>query len=260
LCRAHDPSGAVVANGATAVPHRFYRRFATALAEAGYTALTWDYRGVGASRPPRLRGFRATMRDWALVDMPGVVDWAATELRCDRLFLVGHSFGGQAAGLLDNAERVTGMVTFSSQSGYWRRQGGGQKAVVAFYVYVVLPLLARLLGYVPMSWLGAGEDLPRGVAEEWARWCRHPKYLLGDETLPLERYRSFWAPVLAYSFGDDKWGTREAVDAMMQAYPNLERRHLEPSDVGLPAIGHLGFFRPVCQSLWPDVVRWLDAR
>jgi len=28
---------------------------------------------------------------------------------------------------------------------------------------------------------------------------------------------------------------------MMQAYPNVERRHLAPVDVGLDEIGHFGF-------------------
>jgi predicted alpha/beta hydrolase len=259
LYRPVNESGRVVViNNALAVPGRFYRHFAAGLADAGYTSLTWDYRGIGASRPERLRGFEATARDWALLDMAGVVDWVVAELEPQRIFFIGHSLGGQVAGLLDNASFVDGMVTMSAQSGHWRFQGGEQKIIALFHVYVTLPLLPRLFGYGPWSLLGPGEDLPKKAALEWASWCRHREYVLGDATLPLERFEQFTAPVLAYSFGDDKWGRPRSVDAMMKAYPNVERRHVEPADFGLAGIGHVGYFKPDSGPLWRDTIAWLD--
>jgi predicted alpha/beta hydrolase len=255
-----DARGLVVLNAAVGVPRRFYRYFAAGLAAAGFSSLTWDFRGIGGSRPPSLRGFAATAGDWVFLDTAGVIDWALSELRPDRLFLVGHSFGGQTAGLLDNASAVDGMVTMSAQSGNWRLQGGWQKLMVLIYAWLALPLLPRIVGVMPMRRLGMGEDLPRGVALEWGRWCRNRDYLLGDSTLPLERYRHFTAPVLAYSFGDDDWGSARSVAAMMRAYPNVELRHVEPADFGLARIGHLGFFRPGSEALWRDAIGWLMER
>ncbi|MDX1583846.1 MAG: alpha/beta fold hydrolase [Thermoanaerobaculia bacterium] len=262
MFRAQDSRGrVVVVNSATGAPRHFYRHFAAALSEAGYTAVTYDYRGIGDSRPESLRGFEARMREWGLLDMAGMVDWAAGEVGAERIFLVGHSVGGQVAGMLDNPELVDGMVTFSAQSGYWRLQGGLQKLPVAFHVHVTLPLLSRLVGYMPWSWVGQGLDLPKGVALEWARWCRNPLYLLGDDSLPLDRYRQFRAPILAHSFTDDNWGTRRAVKAMMEAYPNVvELRHVNPRDKGLESIGHFGYFRPATSSLWRETFDWLDGQ
>lgn len=251
---------AVVVNSATAVPRRFYRHFAEAMAGAGFVVITYDYRGIGGSRPASLRGFTASIRDWGLLDMAGVVDWVHGKLGAERVFLVGHSVGGQVAGLIDNSAAIDGMVTLSAQSGHWRLQGGEQKFAVAFHVHVTLPVLSSVFGYMPWSRFGSAEDLPKGVAVEWSRWCRHPLYLLGDDTLPLDRYRVFPAPVLAYSFDDDNWGTRRAVDAMMSAYPNVERRHVEPRQFGLPAIGHFGYFRPAAAPLWQEAVGWLADR
>lgn len=253
-------SGVVVVSSATAVPRQFYRRFAANLAEAGWTAVTYDYRGIGGSRPRRLRGFAARMRDWVLEDMAGVVDWVRGSLAPRRLFLAGHSVGGQLAGLLEDADGIDGMVTLSAQSGHWRLQGRGQRLPVFLHTHVTLPLLARLLGYMPWSWLGSAEDLPKGVALEWSRWCRDRRYLLGDPSLPLERYRRFTAPVVAYSFGDDAWGTSASVDAMMSAYPEVERRHREPADLGLAEIGHFGAFRPGAEALWREIREWLERR
>jgi predicted alpha/beta hydrolase len=259
LFRPEAPSTSlVVIHCATAVPRRFYRHFAGALAAAGYLALSYDYRGIGGSRPERMRGFEARMRDWALLDMAGVVDWVRKEFDPSRLFFVGHSVGGQIAGLLDNSGCVDGMVTVSAQSGYWALQGAEQKLVTALHAHLTLPLLPRLFGYMP--WPGTSEDLPRGVALEWSGWCRDPQYLLGDETLPLDRFDDFRAPVLAYSIADDKWGTARSVDAMMKAYPNLERRHLVPSEAGLKSIGHFGYFRPGSSALWAEAVDWFNSR
>ena len=255
-----DGPGAVVVNSATAVPRHYYRAYAEALAAEGYTVITYDYRGIGDSRRGPLRGFAATVADWALLDMAGVVDHVAETFAPRSLFLVCHSVGGQIAGLLDNAGLVDGMVTVSSQSGYWRYQGRGQRLPVAVHTRLTLPVLARTLGYVPWSRFSSAEDLPRGVALQWSRWCRDPRYVLSDPTLPLERYADFRAPVLAYSVDDDAWGTPRSVDAMMSAYPSVERRHLRPRDHGLERLGHFGFFRRESRAVWGETFAWLARR
>ena len=68
------------------------------------------------------------------------------------------------------------------------------------------------------------------------------------------------APVLAYSIGDDKRGRPAAVDAMMQAYPNLERRHIEPADASMDSIGHMGFFKQEASHLWPELITWMHEQ
>ncbi len=45
----------------------------------------------------------------------------------------------------------------------------------------------------------------------------------------------------------------------MGAYPNVELRHVDPGDVGLDRIGHVGFFRPESRPLWDDVISWFEA-
>ena len=253
-------AGTDIVSSATAVPRRYYRHFSAALAARGFEVLTYDYRGIGDSRPASLRGFDARTRDWALLDMAGVVDYATAYSGGRPLYLVGHSVGGQIAGLLDNGDAISGMITVSAQSGYWRLQVGEQKLVVALHVYLTLPLLASVFGYMPWSWFSSAEDLPKGAALEWSRWCRDPDYLLGDGSLPLERYAAFGAPVLAYSIADDKWGSRKSVDAMMRGYPAVERRHIDPSAAGVGPLGHFGFFRPGSGALWEEIVAWLHDR
>lgn len=254
-----NPGRVVVISSATAVPRRFYGPFAAFLQQSGFTVVTYDYRGVGESQRGPLRGFDASAADWVM-DMEAVVDWSHRQHSPEALFLVGHSFGGQVAGLLANRDLVDAMVTFSAQSGHWRLQGGMQRWWVMVNVWLVFPALSNLFGYFPWSRFGSAEDLPKRVALQWAGWCRDRDYLLGDPTLPVERFASFEAPVLAYSFADDDWGTARSVDAMMGAYPNVERRHVSPGDVGMERIGHFGAFRPAARRLWDEVVAWFDGK
>jgi len=207
----HSSKHAVIINSATAVPRAFYEHFASYLAEQGFTVITYDYRGIGGSRPASLKRFQARMQDWSLKDMQGIVDWVVNDIAADKITMIGHSIGGQQAGLIRHTKHINALVTMSAQSGYWKLQGGNERFKNIIQVNVLIPLLSRLFGYFPWSKLAAGEDLPKGVALEWAKWCQHPNYLLGDTHLPLDRYSEFQAPVLAYSFADDNWGTARSV-------------------------------------------------
>lgn len=261
LYRAADDRRVVIVHGATAVPHGFYRRFARFLQSQGMTTLTYDFRGIGASAPESLAGYSAKCSDWGLLDMPAVLEWVEESLRPEKIYFVGHSAGGQQAGLLQKPDSVTAMATVSAQSGYWKLQGGNEKLKVFFMVWVVIPVLARIVGYLPWSKLAKAEDLPKHVALQWAKWCRNPNYILSDTSLPLERYKRFTAPILAYSIDDDDWGTAPSVDAMMlQGYDNVERRHIVPAEYGIKKLGHMGFFRKGSDRLWQEVVEWLNQQ
>src|SRR5690606_39045062 len=86
-----EPTATVLIAAAAAVPAGFYRSFATCLAERGFDAVTFDYRGVGRSRPASLKGFEARMRDWADLDATAAADFAAALNPGKPLVYVGHS-------------------------------------------------------------------------------------------------------------------------------------------------------------------------
>jgi predicted alpha/beta hydrolase len=116
-----------------------------------------------------------------------------------------------------------------------------------------MPAVSRLFGYFPSKLVGLGaEDLPRGVASQWARRGRHRDYLFRDVDRAL--YSRITAPVLAYSLRDDKYAPRAAVDALAAHYPNVTRVHLEER-----GLGHFDWFRKGRERLWEDVVQWLRA-
>jgi predicted alpha/beta hydrolase len=249
----------VIVSGAFAVAARFDFRYATSLAAAGFGAVTYDYRGIGGSRPASLRGFPASVGDWAVLDMAGVTTWVHATHSPRRLFLVGHSLGGILPGLIDCPDLVDAMVTVGSENVYWRYRHGRTKALALGRVWVTPPFVA-VLGYLPWSWFSSAEDLPAGAVRQMAAAMRSPGGFLDDPTLPTERYATFRAPVLAYSVDDDPEATRSSVDSMMAAYPDVERRHLTPTDAGQDQVGHFGYFKASAQPLWAEAISWLKQQ
>jgi predicted alpha/beta hydrolase len=259
-----EPAGTVLIAAATAVPAGFYRRFATYLAERGFDAVTFDYRGVGRSKPKSMHGFEARMRDWAELDTTAAVDFAAALNPGKPLLYVGHSFGGQALGLLPNNNKVDRALLVASQVGYWRYVAGASER---YRVYVMLrfigPTLARTLGYLPGG-IGLGDGVPRGVFLEWASWCMKPGYLFDDHTLAsLANYPKYRGALRAIGMADDPWATPPAIERLLQGYTGTKPEHItiEPRDVGAAKIGHFNFFRADFRdTLWKDAADWLAAK
>ena len=129
------------------------------MASAGWTTVTYDYRGIGASLDGPLRTSPATMTDWALSDLPGAADWALSTFDVDQIAMVGHSVGGQVAGLYDRPEAISKMVTMTAQSGHWRYQAGRQRLSVAFNVRLTMPLITRVVGYDLHAAFGQAVDV-----------------------------------------------------------------------------------------------------
>jgi predicted alpha/beta hydrolase len=261
--RPEGAAGTVVLASATGVKRHFYDAFARHVAERGFRVLTFDYRGIGGSRPAAtggVRQVRATMRDWGERDLEGVLAWTAERFRGDPLRLLGHSVGGQLLGLAPSADRVDRAAFVGSQSGYLGHYELPWRWAYRIVMHAAIPVAARTFGYFPASRLGLGEDLPGGVAAQWARWCRDPAYFFADgDGVPREGYERLRMPLLAVGIADDTIAPPRAVDALVRVYANaaVERVHLRPADVGLSRIGHFGFFRPPAAPAWRVASDWI---
>src|SRR4051794_3656055 len=246
---------AVLINSATAVPRKLYRGFASYLARRGCAGLTYDYRGTGRSPPKTptrhnqhrsLVAFKASMSDWAALDATAAVKWMRERYKTLPLTYVGHSFGGQALGLLANNTEVSRALLIAAQAGYWKLMATPER----YRVYAMLKLvgtpLTRLLGYAP-GWSGLGEDLPRDVFLQWVSWVTRKRYLLDDPKLTeLENFPHYRGAMRALCLSDDPWATRAAVELLCAGFSSIEPEIITvtPADTGAAKIGHFGFFRP----------------
>lgn len=260
--RRRNPPATVLVLGATGVKRGYYGGFARHLAANGLRAVTVDYRGIGDSRDVPPRREPARMSDWARLDASGTLAWAGECFPSSRLLAVGHSFGGQGLGMVEGRELLSGVLLVAAQSGWWGHWRGSRRVAMWLLWHALTPVVCRAAGYFPARLLGMGEDLPGGVAREWASWGRRRDYLLGRRPELAADYADLELPLLALSFADDAYAPRPAVEALLAWYESaeVEHRHLRPEELGRP-VGHFGFFREAGRDdLWKQATSWLRRR
>jgi len=253
----------VVIASAMGVKRGFYRHYAFRLAEEGLPVVTFDYRGIGGSIPASLRAPDASLRDWGDKDLAAAIAWVREVFPEASVLVVAHSVGGQIFGLAGNRDIVRGVVAVASQSGYWKHWSGASRLGIWLLWHLLIPVLARGRRSFPARALRLGEDVPSGVAREWAFWGRHPQYLMGRLSEEARRgYEQYSGSVRAYSFTDDTFAPEGSVKGFLRFYPGARREHrrIDPGDLDLKSIGHFGFFRQeVGDVLWHETLAWLTS-
>ncbi|RON83103.1 alpha/beta fold hydrolase [Pseudomonas fluorescens] len=266
----HSPPEAkrpvVIINAATSVRCRHYSRFAAYLFANGFDVMTYDYRGIGESRSTSIKGLNASWTDWGALDFEAMLKRAQREFPGQPIDVVGHSFGGCAAGLGESGRVIRRLVTVGAQFAYWRDYAPEQRWRMFGKWHVVMPLLTLLCGFFPGKRLGWLEDTPTGVVRDWstpaARYERRPSgraLIKKHGTLPFANVR---AQTLAISISDDPYGTIPAIERLLGYFANAAKTHLriEPQDIGEQQVGHFAFFRSAYQAtLWPIALTWLQT-
>jgi predicted alpha/beta hydrolase len=252
----------IVLAGATAVPRGFYRRFAEYAQSRGINVVTTDYRGIGDSKRGSLKGFEMDYADWSRYDLAASVKWASER---GRVWLVGHSLGGHAIGQLPDLSLVNAAYVCGVGAGWhgWMPQPERMKVWIMWNV--LGPVITRVLGYMPMSKLGIGEDLPMGVYHDWKHWCGFPHYFFDDPNAKhiTDKFATVTMPIAANVSTDDLWAPPKSRDAFFKGYAGtkVEPIDISPQQLGVEEIGHMGYFRAqVGEKLWPDILKWLQTK
>ena len=252
----------IVVASATGVPRRFYRHFAKAATAQKFTVYTLDYRGIGDSAPNTLKGYRVDYLDWAKQDLAAVVREAKNAYPELPIFLVGHSYGGHALGLLPNVEDIAGAYVFGTGAGWSGWMPTMEKVKVDILWKLLAPILVRAKGYMAWSALGMGEDLPYGVYKQWKHWCGFPHYFFDDPDMAgiedvFARYKGL---LVAVNATDDKWAQPVSRDAFIKGYTGANKQtiDLNPKDYKLSNIGHMGYFFSSSAALWTPIFDTFD--
>lgn len=260
----------VIINAATSVRCRYYARFAAFLNAHGFDVLTYDYRGIGESRPASLRGFEAGWIDWGRLDFEAALQYAMANFPGQPIQVAAHSVGGFLIGLAASSHRVSRVFTMGAQYAYWRDYVRGKRAGMFLKWHVFMPALTAVYGYFPGGRLGWLEDTPRGVVRDWIApqprfediWRRGGARVLpeAERRELVERFAAMQAPTLAVSLSDDEFGTVAAIRRLLGYYRNSPRTHLHlrPEAIGEQQVGHFAFFNSRYEhTLWRIPLEWL---
>jgi predicted alpha/beta hydrolase len=246
------PQGAVLIVPAMGVPQTYYGDFAEWLAREGFLAATFDYRGIGSSRPRGLRGFRTDILEWARLDCAAMIEALAARAPGAPITWIGHSLGGQILPFVPNRERVAKIIAVASGSGYWREHGAPMRRQAWLLWFVIAPAAIALCGYFPGRRLRIVGDLPANVMRQWRRWCLNAEYAMGAEGAGV-LYAAVRTPLASLSFHDDEFMSARNTESLLGFYANAPKavKRLRPEDAGVKRIGHFGFFRATFEgSLW----------
>lgn len=259
----------VIINPATSVQSRYYSRFADFLHAHGFNVITYDYRGIGGSRPDSMRGFEASWLDWGSKDFEGVLQFARMCFKGHAILVAAHSVGGFLVGMAPSNHVIQRVFTMGSQFAYWRDYAKHKRFAMYLRWHIVMPTLTAIFGYFPGKRLGWLEDTPSGVVRDWV--SPQPRFediyksgpqALSDEARNklVESFTQVTAPTLALSVTDDEFGTIPAIHRLLSYFKNSPSTHLriEPGSLGQPSIGHFAFFNArYADTLWRIPLAWL---
>lgn len=258
-----SPRAAVMIGPATGIKRQFYFNFASYLCEQGFGVISFDNRGIGESLQGKINDSDASLVLWGSQDMPAVLSALQQRFPSVPHFLMGHSAGGQLAGLMHNVTELSGMFNFGSSSGSLRNMAVSYKFKAHFFMNVFIPLNNLLFGHTKSHLVGMGEPLPKQVARQWQQWCNGQGYV---KTAFGREVTQHWYDAVDFTShwllaSDDDIACERNARDMLSVYPNMpaELEIIEPQHHGLTDIGHMKFFSRQCQSLWPKATSFFES-
>lgn len=243
----------LVINSATGVKQQIYFAFAHFLKNNGFTVMTYDYFGIGMSKPDRMKRCNASMTSWGNSDFKAVTDYVIKEFNHHIKFCLGHSVGALLLGMNRNSDIFRQFIFVGTQNAFVGNLRFRTRIEAYLGFGIVQPITSSLLGYFPANWFGLGESLPKNCAYDWRTLILNRKSTnkLFEKTENYSHRLS--QKVLVLYAEDDDWLTEKGVKSLLRnTYPNLkpEYRLLRASESDKGEIGHVNFFRSYNKKLW----------
>lgn len=247
-------------NAATGVKQQVYFSFAQYFAEQGFTVFTYDYRGIGLSKPKNMKGFHSSMRIWGSKDYKTLTQYIKNNFPDYRKYCLGHSVGALILGMNKDSEMFEEFVFVGTQNAFVGNLRGVTKIEAYLGFGIVQPITTSLLGYFPAHWFGLGESLPKHCAYDWRTLILNKK----STNRLLEKVDNYSKDLKQNVFviraEDDVWLTERGVLSLLNnTYPNLNPtyRLVKTSESDKKEIGHINFFRSYNNKLWDIILNEL---
>ena len=243
----------ILINSATGVKQQVYFSFAQSFAEQGFTVITYDYRGIGLSKPEKMRNFKASMRTWGNEDFKRLTEFVIEKFPDYQKFCLGHSVGALIIGMNENSKVFERFIFVATQNAFIGNLKWKTKLEAFFGFGFAQPFFTELFGYFPAHWFGLGESLPKNCAYDWRTLILNRRST-GKLLLKTNDYsKKLNQKVLVLYAEDDVWLTDKGVKSLLNdVYPNLkpDYRFLQTSESEKGEIGHVNFFRSYNKKLW----------
>jgi len=245
---------------ALGMPRKSYSRFAQHLSKFGISVLTLDYRGFGDAGPAWRDDAKGGFTALGSLDLDAALAYANEQaLHDSELLFIGHSAGTMVLGMAPHNELVSRAVSVASGSGYYGLAPFPRNLLQYLFWSTMVPFSTRVHGFFPGRWIGLLGHIPASIAFELSELCMDPNYVLAAKHAVT--FANVHAKMWALSFTDDMMISRKSVDHLHKQFSgaSITRSHIDPSEVGVTTLGHLGAFQSSATSLWDMIGTWLVA-
>jgi predicted alpha/beta hydrolase len=245
---------------ALGVAARNYQPFARELAARGLAVAVHEWRGIGSSDRRAGRHSDWGYRELLALDLPATLAAVRAAFPSARLWLGGHSLGGQIAALraaLDPGGQA-GLILVASGAPYWRTFPWYR---LIGLVVTIAPWIAALRGHFPGRRLGFGGNEARALIADWARSGRTGRYTVAGLEEDLERrLADLRLPLLALRLSQDWLAPQESLDWLLAKMPHSRPRceQLRPVDLGGIAADHFAWMKSPA-AIAERVAAFVDA-
>ena len=248
-------------NSATGVKQQMYFAFAQYMAANGFTVITYDYRGIGLSKPRKMRGFEASMRMWGTHDYKALTTYIKNHFPHYQYYGVGHSVGALILGMNSDSTIFEKFVFIATQKAHVKNLDFTTKVLGYFAFGFIQPVSSTIFGYFPAQYLGLGESLPKGTGSDWRTLVLNKKSTNGLLEKVTDYSKTLTQNTLMIRLEDDLWVTEKGVqDLFRETYPHLKVQHrlVSVSESEAGKIGHVDYFRSFNSKLWSIILEYLE--
>lgn len=208
----------------------YYQPFGESIAGTGAAvAVLLDLRGQGSSSATARRGDDFGYREILELDLPSAVGVLRRIFPGRRIYLAGHSLGGQL-GLFFAARHpwaLDGLVLIAAGTTHYRAWQGRGRLAAWLYLSAIRAAAAALPWY-PGTRLGFGGDQPRRLMRDWGRVVRCGCYRPEGSDFDYEgAARELSLPMLALSVREDPVAPPSAREALLAKAPRARVTRVE---------------------------------
>ena len=241
--------GAVLLTHAMMASARTLAQLAVGLSSRGFDCFTLDFRGHGASAPPRARDTDWSFDDYVRFDLPAAVEGVARAAGASKIAYVGHSLGG-LTGLAAGAPFARQVLLATC---VWRFRGKVPWPRVASMA--AYRAIARMFGYAPIRAFRIGsDDEPRSYVEQLTDCAFGDHWTSRDGSVDYAaQLASIRTPTLSLVAGHDALCTRRDALEIVDALGGEKELHVIE-----PVRGHFGLLR--YGFVWDGIAGWISKQ
>ncbi|MGQ0696935.1 MAG: alpha/beta hydrolase family protein [Panacagrimonas sp.] len=238
----------------------YYAALGEAMAAAGVSFASCDWRGIDTSSQRASRAVDFGYRHLVEMDIPAAVSAVRERLPQAPFWIGGHSLGGQLSTLYASREPdgIEGLVIIAAGTVHFSAYGsrGGLRILA---LTQSAPIVSTVFGHFPGRRIGFAGREARGVMSDWARVARSGRFNIAGSRHDYEASMSqLEKPVLVLGFDADNLAPAMARDRLISKLPKSRRMHLSWSAAhsGGLALDHFSWAkRP--DLVVPTISRWV---